>query len=403
MKLLLRLFFIPLVLLALACSRPPAPSRQNHAFQYKPESAVQHDLRLEGDSLHIFLKYADAEYFASPKDLRLSYTLYLNYENADQLASDSIKLTTSRLRTVQKQVYLDFKIPVSKVKYPSVLLTKVTPRFEPKNAIRHDIPLSPATVKSYLLLDAATGLPLFRNFVNTGQPFLVSQAGVAQPGELKQYEANFTAALPPMTRNGNNTSPGLKKLRTFSFLSDTLLLTESGLYGIELGGRQAGGLFVESSSSFPELTTAQDLIQPLIYLTSSEERKKLYDAKDPKAAIDNFWLGIAANQATARRLIRIYYERVADANRFFSAHKAGWLTDRGMIYLVFGPPDVVNRYTDREEWAYFSNRQHNDVRFVFLKKENTFTQNHYELVRSAYLESIWYNMVEQWRSGTIAN
>ncbi|KAA9331176.1 GWxTD domain-containing protein [Adhaeribacter soli] len=404
MKILLWLPAFAAVLLSVGCSRPPVPSKQNHGFQYKPESAVHHDLRLEGDSLHVYLKFADAGYFASPRDLQFSYAVYLSYKEPDQIASDSLKIKPNQLRIIQNQVYLDFKIPVSKIKYPSVLLTKITPRFEPKNALRHDIPLTATAAKPYILLDGNTGLPLFQNYVTSGQSFFIAQAGVPSPGELKQYEASFTAALPPMAKKGTNVPPGLKKLNTFSFLADTLSLTQPGLYAIEIGGKQAGGLFVETSQSFPELTTAQDLIHPLIYLTSSEERKRLYEAKDPKAAIDKFWLDVASgNQAAARRLIRVYYERVADANRFFSAHKAGWLTDRGMIYLVFGAPDIVNRFGDREEWAYIANQNHGDVRFVFSKKENTFTQNHYELVRSAYLESIWYNMVEQWRSGTIAN
>jgi len=251
-----------------------------------------------------------------------------------------------------------------------------------------------------VLANAETGLPLFRNYVRVNEPFLISQYNVAQPGELKRYEANFNPALPPMASPPKNVSPSLKKLQTFSFLDHTISLTETGLYGMEIGGKNVGGLLVESAE-FPELTSAQDLIQPLIYLTTSEERNKLYQAKDPKAAVDKFWLGISSNQNDARRLIRTYYERVSTANQLFSAHKAGWLTDRGMLYLIFGFPNIVNRYSTYEEWTYTANFVHNEIRFVFLKKENTFTQNHYELVRSPYYESVWYDMVEQWRKGTI--
>jgi GWxTD domain-containing protein len=387
----------------LSCSRPPSPSRQNHSFEYQAVSAVQHDYRQEGDSLHIFLKYADVNYFKFPKNLRASYAVYLNYEKPDIILSDSIALNNRQLQILPNAVYLNFKVPLAKLGYPAMLLAKVTPADDPKNAIRHDIALSSGLVKPYILTDSATGFPLFQNYVVRNQAFFIDQNGVELPGELKRYEASFSAALPPMARPDNKVPASIKKLQTISFLDNPIYLTEPGLYGVEIGGKQVGGLFVESSGSFPELTTAQDLIQPLIYLTSSEERRKLYEAKEPKAAVDKFWLDISVNQNVARKLIRTYYERVADANRFFSAHKAGWLTDRGMIYLVFGPPDVVNRFTDREEWNYFSNQNHNEVRFVFSKKDNTFTQNHYELVRSAYLESIWYNMVEQWRSGTIAN
>jgi hypothetical protein len=73
-----------------------------------------------------------------------------------------------------------------------------------------------------------------------------------------------------------------------------------------------------------------------------------------------------------------------------------------MIYIVFGAPAYVNRTWDREEWVYLQNSgPGNEVKFVFSKKPNTFTQNHYELVRSAAYEYVWYNQVDQWRKGII--
>ena len=38
-----------------------------------------------------------------------------------------------------------------------------------------------------------------------------------------------------------------------------------------------------------------------------------------------------------------YYRRVAYANENFDGWKSGWETDRGMIYILFGPPDQVER------------------------------------------------------------
>jgi GWxTD domain-containing protein len=154
---------------------------------------------------------------------------------------------------------------------------------------------------------------------------------------------------------------------------------------------------------FPELTTASELIEPLIYMTTSDERKKLYAAAEPKRALDRFWLDIAnQDQALARQLIKIYYQRVKEANIFFSSHKAGWLTDRGMIFIIFGNPTLVNRRFDSEEWTYVSRTQGGPpIKYLFLKKPNNFTQNHYELVRSMSYEFLWYSTVEKWRKGII--
>jgi hypothetical protein len=93
---------------------------------------------------------------------------------------------------------------------------------------------------------------------------------------------------------------------------------------------------------------------------------------------------------------------VKRANQFFSSHKAGWLTDRGMIYIIFGEPDVVNRRQQGEEWVYQRPKTSGrDIKFIFNKKPNTFTQNHYEVDRRLEYEFMWYSTVEKWRKGII--
>jgi GWxTD domain-containing protein len=391
-----------MLVFSFSCTKLPAPSRFNQGFEYQTKTAVQHELRREGDSLHVYLKFADAAFFSFPKNLQVTYTGFVNYEDSDIILADSVRKPGQRLLKMEDGVLFDFKLPVARLKFPMVLQLKLASRNDLQNALHHDIRLSASEgTKPYILAEAATNLPLFRSYVRVNELFRIAQFGVPQPGELQRYESVFGAALPPMAMQEKTVAPTLKKLQTISFLDQPISLTATGLYGIEIGGKSVGGLLVENAS-FPELVTAQDLIQPLIYLTTSDERNKLYAAPDPKAAVDKFWLDVTPNQNEARRLIRSYYERVTAANRFFTAHKAGWLTDRGMLYLIFGPPEEVKRFSNREEWIYAPNFNHNQARFIFLKKENTFTQNHYELVRSPYYEQVWYDMVEQWRKGTIA-
>jgi GWxTD domain-containing protein len=205
-----------------------------------------------------------------------------------------------------------------------------------------------------------------------------------------------------MSRKNAASPPTLKVQSKPTFpVNQPIQLASPGVYILETqNGRRS--LLVEEGS-YPALTSAAELIEPLIYLTSSVERKNLYDAPNPKLAVDAFWLGIAKqDQNLGKSLIREYYGRVEKANRYFAAHKAGWLTDRGMIYLVFGTPAYITRDWDREEWIYPQYDGPNaEVKFIFIKKPNTFTQNHYELVRDAAYEFAWYNQVDQWRKGTI--
>ncbi|MBI87114.1 MAG: hypothetical protein CMG63_03430 [Candidatus Marinimicrobia bacterium] len=73
-------------------------------------------------------------------------------------------------------------------------------------------------------------------------------------------------------------------------------------------------------------------------------------------------------------LMEEYYRRVSYSNENFDGWKDGWETDRGMIYILFGPPDKVDRTnpsmansTLYQVWSYYKiNKQ-----FVF-KDQNGF-------------------------------
>ena len=54
-----------------------------------------------------------------------------------------------------------------------------------------------------------------------------------------------------------------------------------------------------------------------------------------------------------------YYRRVIYANEHFKGFQPGWETDMGMIYILFGIPNDVERTNDHrlrkvyESWHYF--------------------------------------------------
>lgn len=63
-----------------------------------------------------------------------------------------------------------------------------------------------------------------------------------------------------------------------------------------------------------------------------------------------------------------YYSRVQYANEKFKSYTQGWMTDMGMVYIIFGPPNTVDRRQDYynpsryyERWTYLSNRE-----FIFV-------------------------------------
>jgi hypothetical protein len=94
--------------------------------------------------------------------------------------------------------------------------------------------------------------------------------------------------------------------------------------------------------------------------------------------------------------IRRYYKRVEEANRFFSVAAEGWKSDRGMIYLVYGPPAVVYRTQDSEEWTYGEAGNPMSVRFLFNLNVNRPVPD-FEMLRSENYRNTWNMAVSNWR------
>ncbi len=395
-----------LSLLASACSPELLSPRSGLNYHFGPDSGLNYDLQPETDSIRIFLKVTDKTTIGQLQKpgTAIPYLLSQDYSRSTIYRRDSILFINKRLKELpDASAMLTIAMPVSKITYPSVLILQIPQLSASQEEMFLDIPLTKNNQsQNFILLDSTGQAPLFQSFIYSRQTFSIPSVDNDTIVTVRQFPLTFTPAIPPMARKTMAPTPTLKAQDKQIFSTNQpIQLKEPGIYLLEAGGGRRS-LLVEEGV-FPALTSAAELIEPLIYLTSSAERKNLYEATDPKLAVDAFWLSIARqDQNLGKSLIREFYGRVEKANRYFSSHKAGWLTDRGMIYLVFGTPDFLNRTWDREEWIY---RRYNgpsaEVKFIFIKKPNTFTQNHYELVRDAAYEFVWYNQVEQWRRGNI--
>ena len=118
------------------------------------------------------------------------------------------------------------------------------------------------------------------------------------------------------------------------------------------------------------------LYGPLFYLMDTDERGRYgrLGTEAKRAYLRRFWKRRDPSPDTPRNeALERYYGRVATVNRMFgeggAAEIPGWRTDRGRVYLKYGPPDRVlsrphppatNPY---EVWRYVHGRQR---KFVFL-------------------------------------
>ena len=142
------------------------------------------------------------------------------------------------------------------------------------------------------------------------------------------------------------------------------------------------------------------MVPPLRFITSKQEFEEISTSANSKAAIEKFWLNCTGSQDRAKEIIRKYYNRVKDANLFFTSYLEGWKTDRGMIYLVFGAPNVIYRTERSETWIYGEESNAlNSLRFSFLKVNNPFSDNDFTLERSTLYQQKWTDAVDIWRQG----
>jgi len=112
-------------------------------------------------------------------------------------------------------------------------------------------------------------------------------------------------------------------------------------------------------------------IRQLRYVANSDDINYIRSAKseDEKfTRFNDFWKSLDPTPNTERNeAFEQYYFRIAYANENFRSYTEGWLTDRGMVYIIFGQPVTVERSNPMsdgrvyERWIYADNRE-----FLFL-------------------------------------
>ena len=87
-------------------------------------------------------------------------------------------------------------------------------------------------------------------------------------------------------------------------------------------------------------------IKQMRYILSNDERKELKTRlkEDKEQLFYQLWKGRDPTPDTEyNELMDEYFQRVEYVNEHFSGWQPGWETDRGMIYILFGPPDEIQR------------------------------------------------------------
>lgn len=114
-------------------------------------------------------------------------------------------------------------------------------------------------------------------------------------------------------------------------------------------------------------------VEQMKHIAKGSYIKKMKKAKREERLIlfRDFWKNLDPTPGTSENeLMEEYYNRVAYANANFATFQEGWKSDRGMVYIILGPPDDINRRPfdmgsrPNEHWYYY---EMNRV-FIFVDK-----------------------------------
>jgi len=90
------------------------------------------------------------------------------------------------------------------------------------------------------------------------------------------------------------------------------------------------------------------LDEDVIYIISDEERKafkQLSNDEERDQFIEAFWQRRNPNpDSEDNEYKEDHYRRIEYANEHFAAGVPGWKTDRGRIYIMYGPPDEIDSH-----------------------------------------------------------
>jgi GWxTD domain-containing protein len=363
----------------------------------------------ENQSLKYVIDEESSQYLAQ---IRIGWQLYNDYSSKEIIDSSSfVKFDTSATSgLIQLQGFFELDLEFGKNYVLKLTTTDLNSNVNTKTTTF--INLNKANLDGrqfFKVILKENNSMLFRNYFYKNEKLaLVYSPSSNAKITVKNYKTVFPVSSPPFSLSG---SPSFDfddyyKL-DFKFENDTIHFNgeEPGIYHFGLAGdkRYSGLTLFQYSNDFPEVNTTEEMLDPLRFLTSRKEYGKMKKYQDHKKAVDQFWLSTTKDPAKAKKMVKGFYSRVENANYYYTSFKEGWKTDRGIIFIVFGPPSIVYRSLTGESWTYGEQSNYKSLTFNFTKVNNPFTNNDYVLQRSTVYKNPWYRAIDSWRQGKVAS
>jgi len=385
----MRSFFVLILLLTVnLVGKSQALRDINYRYLYNPEEPFTfqfHPIRTD-DGWTTYFKLSLRDSLADPKEYSIHWEVRRDLGDKEgNSVADS-----EQQQTLKHAIRGHISTPFQAGKF--YLTAKVT-QTTLKKAWFFYQPLS-ETLPTNCYLES-NGAPILDAYLKKGTPFQV--AGTNTSSIVTYYRDPFPAAAPPFAESQARVSKRIKADSIFQLPSGSVsTLEKKGLYLIQQDTTSQKGIAFRIEDDYPRLGKVESLADPLIYICTKDEFIRVKMAKGDKRAFDKIILQITGDAERAKTLFRSYFKRVELANDFFSSYKEGWKTDRGMCFIIFGLPEEVFRFEDREVWIY----KQDDFKLSlnFTRSSTLFDPDNFVLTRAKRHSDIWYSTIDLWRN-----
>ena len=373
-----------------------------HRYNHRAEVHLKHEtISLENRSL-VFLKLIIRHNRTRLEDLVTTYAFMDKLSGSMTFSGDTIDLNRYWINNVGNQHY--FNLEINNPNRRRILIFRIYNQAT-DTEYYFDMDVNPRSqiLNSGIMVTLPNqNIPYFREYVRSNESFSIIDFKNSDSLHFAfRYTDNFPVASPPFSTNGEEVRKELGIDSSFALsVSDIINLETPGMHLIQYDTNGVNGVTFRSEDEFfPRLGSYDDLIEALVYFSTNSEMEELLEARDKKTAFDRYWLDVTGSANKAKRVIKAYYQRIRRANELFTNYKRGWKTDKGMIYTIFGPPDVVHKDEKKEEWIYERTVELPRLSFEFQRIESIFTHDHYVLIRKKSYQQIWYKAIDLWRKG----
>lgn len=258
--------------------------------------------------------------------------------------------------------------------------------------------------QNFSVVTAGNSIPKFMDYHRYGEVFSIHyQGGGIDTIYLDFFKNENELPRPPVRRLDISSFPiVLDSTITLPF-ADSMIYTlpGEGMYHFRIDTTREEGLTIFNfGEKYPQIKSEEDMIESLFYIAYPVEYSDLLE-DGSKIKLDEFWLRRSSNINRSRELIRIYYNRVLYSNIFFTADREGWKTDRGLVYILFGPPDRMKDTGTSQIWYYISRRRSQIIEFKFNRGVDQYTNEGFYLEKNQYTMSYLDEAIRSWNKGKV--